>query len=232
MNARFPAPTHDKQARDAVHLAVDHHDRGQTARAHAAEGRQREQTVSRRLRVRLDAQNPLQLLKDLLRPLHVAGRAQADVNHILALRLRREVVVEADHAGDVRLRQKQLLRNVKLNLAGQVPEDMLGTMQHLNQMAAAAGVLGVDAKACNEGIQFGELRLGTLRQLVATHVFILSFVDLEPQPSLTTALHTQKEKCKTSDRAQKPLPPLHTHMESPRQGQRHADGRTAESPLT
>ena len=74
-------------------------------------------------------------------PFHVAGRAQADVDHEPAARLEAEEVVEAGHAGHLGRRDLQELgHGVELRRA-QVAELGLDLVQHGDQLALRLGRL-------------------------------------------------------------------------------------------
>ena len=73
---------------------------------------------------------------------HVAGRAEADADEVLAARDRGEERVEAHHAGDFAVRLAEFTGDVLEGDLRQVPEDALGELQHRDQRARLALVLG------------------------------------------------------------------------------------------
>ena len=62
---------------------------------------------------------------------------------------------------------------MNLDLTGQISEDSLRFVQHLDETAAATFIIAVDAEGSDKGIKFSELGFGSLRQFFATtHNFL------------------------------------------------------------
>ena len=65
--------------------------------------------------------------------------------------------------------EEKFLRHMDLDFTGQVAEDSLGLVEHLDQVALAAIIVAVDAQPVDELIQFCELGNCCFRQVFATH---------------------------------------------------------------
>jgi hypothetical protein len=159
----------------AVNFAVDHHNRSKTAGTDAAECVNGKQTVGGGTGISLDTQNALKFTQNGFGTLHIAGSTHADIDVVLTFGFRGEVVVEADHTGNLSLGEEKFLGDVNLNLAGKISEDILGAVQNLDQPSAAAFIVAVNSQTVDESIEFCEFGSCSLRQFVATHFFSTFF---------------------------------------------------------
>ena len=93
-----------------------------------------------------DAQFVDDLLRHPVGTLHVAGRAQADVDHELAARLEAEEMIEAGHAGHLGRRHLQQLGHGVEMGAAEIAELRLHLVQHGDELALRVrlGPIGVD----------------------------------------------------------------------------------------
>ena len=86
----------------------------------------------------VDAELLLDGVEHVLAAAHVAGRAEADADHVLAARHGREERVEADDAGDLAVGLAEAEGDRLEGALGQVAEDPLGDLQHRDQGAGLA----------------------------------------------------------------------------------------------
>ena len=119
----------------AIDLVANHGDGGETAGTDATEGVQRELTVGSAL-ANLDVQVTLEGIQHLLGAAHVASRAEADIDGVLALGLHGEEAVEGDDAVDLGHRHVQLVGHDFLHLGGQIAELALHLVQHVDDLTA------------------------------------------------------------------------------------------------
>ena len=119
----------------AVDLLANHGDGGQTAGTHATEGVEAELAVGGAL-AHLDVKLALEGIQHLFGAAHVASRAEADIDRMLALGLHGEEAVEGDDAVDLGHRHVQLVGHDFLHLGGQVAELALHLVQHVDDLAA------------------------------------------------------------------------------------------------
>jgi hypothetical protein len=65
--------------------------------------------------------------------------------------------------------EEKFLGDMNLDFTGQVAEDILRAMQNLDQPAATAFIITVNAESFDESIEFGKFGGCSFRQFVATH---------------------------------------------------------------
>ena len=116
-------------------LAVDRHQRGEAARAEACHHFQAEQAVTRRL-ARLDLQRALDRVERLVRALHVAGRAAAQLDVKAPERLKAELVVERGDAVHLARGQPQVPPDADDRIAREVAVRPLHVLQQGDQRVA------------------------------------------------------------------------------------------------
>lgn len=119
----------------AVDFLADHGDGGQAASTHATEGVKAELAVGGAF-AHLDVQLALEGIQHLLGAAHVAGRAEAHIDGVLALGLHGEEAVEGDDAVDLGHGHIQLVGHDFLHLGGQIAELALHLVQHVDDLAA------------------------------------------------------------------------------------------------
>ena len=155
----------------AVNFAVDHHHGGKTASTDATESVNGKQTVGGGVGISLDAEHALKFAQNGFGTLHITGSTHTDIDIVLTFGFRGEVVVEADHTGNLSLREEEFLSDVDLNFPGQISENILGAVQNLDQPSAAAFIVAVNSQTVDERIEFCEFGSCSRRQFVATHFF-------------------------------------------------------------
>ena len=146
----------------AVNLAIDHHNGSQTAGTDAAESGDGEKTVFSGMGISLDTEDTFQFGKDLFGTFDVAGSSHADIDAVFAFGFGTEVVIETDHTGNLCFGEEKFLRNMLLDFAGQITEDLLSLVQHLDQSSAPPIIVTVNAESGDKRIKFCELFSGTL----------------------------------------------------------------------
>ena len=122
----------------AVGDAVDLHDGGQRAAAEAGDFLDGEQAVGVGVAAGGDAQPPLEGVLDQLRALHVAGRAVADVDDVLADRMMAKLRVERGDADDAGGRDLGELRRPARSLRAARSDSALDRLQDRDHGIAAA----------------------------------------------------------------------------------------------
>ena len=117
----------------AVGLAVDGHDRGQTAGAHAAEDVQGELAVLGDAAFG-DLELALERVQDLLGALYITRRTQADGNRVLSFRLHREEAVEGNDTVNPADGNAEAVGHDLLDFFGKVAEVALRLVQDIDQL--------------------------------------------------------------------------------------------------
>ena len=140
----------------AVDFSVDDHHRSQSAGTDATECGNGEKTIRSRVGVSFDAEDALDFRKNFFRTFDVAGSTHADIDAVFAFGFSGEVVVETDNTGNVSFGEEKFLGDMDLNFAGQVTENILRAMQNLDQPAATAFIITVDAESIDESIKLGK----------------------------------------------------------------------------
>ena len=123
-----------------VGVVVDHDDRGQATAANARDRLQREQSVSRGPSIG-NLQGLLDGLTDVLGAGHVAGRAVADPDQVLAHRGHAELGIEGGDPVDVGQGNPGLAVNFQDAVAGEVALAFLCLLQQWEQPALLANVV-------------------------------------------------------------------------------------------
>ena len=115
-----------------VHLAVHHHSRGQAAGAYAAHGFQAEIKVGSGL-PQFDMQGAFQFSGHLFRAAHKTGRAHAHLDFAAALGLGGKIRVKTDDAVNFGRGHAQFIGNEQNHFIGQIAENALRFVEHLDQ---------------------------------------------------------------------------------------------------